>query len=88
MNTTATIPSRDASVAPHVEFFRIPRPLERDPHFGMSRAWYYKAESLGEIRMVSVRQRNALRGARLVVYDSVADYIRRCAGGGEPAHGG
>jgi hypothetical protein len=27
--------------------------------------------------MVAVRQRGALRGVRLVVYDSVADYIRR-----------
>jgi hypothetical protein len=27
--------------------------------------------------MISVRQRNALRGIRLVVYDSVADYVRR-----------
>ncbi len=27
--------------------------------------------------MIAVRQRNALRGVRLVVYDSVAGYIRR-----------
>jgi hypothetical protein len=29
--------------------------------------------------MVAVRQRGALRGVRLVAYDSVADYIRRSA---------
>jgi hypothetical protein len=45
----------------------------------MSRAWYYKAAALGEIRMVTVRQRGAMHGARLVVYDSVADYICRSA---------
>jgi hypothetical protein len=27
--------------------------------------------------MIAVRQRGALRGVRLVVYDLVADYIRR-----------
>jgi hypothetical protein len=46
---------------------------------GLSRAWYYKAAALGEIRMIAVRKRGALRGVRLVVYDSVADYIRRSA---------
>ena len=63
----------------HVEFFRLPPPGKRDSHFGLSRSWYYKASASGEIKMVSVRQRNALRGVRLVVYDSVADYIRRAA---------
>jgi len=29
--------------------------------------------------MIAIRQRNALRGVRLVVYDSVADYILRAA---------
>jgi hypothetical protein len=62
-----------------VEFFRLPGPGKRDPFFGLSRGWYYKAESLGEIKMISVRRRNALRGVRLVVYDSVADHIRRAA---------
>ena len=41
--------------------------------------WYYKAAALGEIKMIAVRQRGALRGVRLVVYDSVCDYIRRAA---------
>jgi hypothetical protein len=30
--------------------------------------------------MVAVRQRNAVRGVTLVVYDSVAAYIRRSMG--------
>jgi hypothetical protein len=63
--------------AHRVEFFRLPAPGKRDPHFGLSRGWYYKAAALGEIKMVAVRQRNALRGVRLVVYDSVVEYIRR-----------
>jgi hypothetical protein len=68
--------------APHrVEFFRLPQPGKRDPFFGLSRGWYYKAHAAGEIRMVAVRQRGALRGVRLVVYDSVCAYIRRAARG-------
>lgn len=78
MNSVASTPLPQDQAAQHrVEFFRLPQPGKRDPHFGLSRAWYYKAASLGEIRMVAVRQRGALRGVRLVVYDSVADYIRR-----------
>lgn len=77
MNSVAQIPSQDPAVPHRVEFFRLPQPGKRDPHFGLSRAWYYKAATLGEIRMIAVRQRGALRGVRLVVYDSVADYIRR-----------
>jgi hypothetical protein len=66
-----------ASAAHCVEFFRLPAPGKRDPYFGLSRAWFYKAEALGEIKMISVRQRGALRGVRLVVYDSVRAFIRR-----------
>ena len=62
-----------------VEFFRVPAPGKRDPHFGLSRGWYYKAEARGEIKMVALRQRGAVRGVRLIVYDSVSDYIRRAA---------
>lgn len=81
MNSALLIPPPVSSAAPHVEFFRLPAPGKRDPHFGLSRGWYYKAADLGEIKMVAVRQRGALRGVRLVVYDSVADYIRRSMGG-------
>jgi len=70
---------------PHVEFYRLPPPGKRDPHFGLSRSWYYKAAASGEIKMLSVRQRNALRGVRLIVYDSVADFIRRSATEETPA---
>jgi hypothetical protein len=63
--------------AHHVEFFRLPAPGKRDPYFGLSRGWYYKTAALGEIKMIAVRQRGALRGVRLVVYDSVLAYVRR-----------
>jgi len=71
--------------AHQVEFFRLPAPGKRDPHFGLSRGWYYKTAALGEIKMIAVRQRNALRGVRLVQYDSVTAYIRRAAEQGTAA---
>jgi len=77
MNQNLLSPSAIPSA--HVEFYRLPPPGKRDQHFGLSRSWYYKAAASGEIKMVSVRQRNALRGVRLIVYDSVADYIRRAS---------
>lgn len=77
MNSVAQLPPQDPAGLHRIEFFRLPQPGKRDPHFGLSRAWYYKAATLGEIRMIAVRQRGALRGVRLVVYDSVAAYIRR-----------
>jgi hypothetical protein len=73
--------SPGAAVASHVEFFRLPASGARDPFFGLSRSWYYTAAALGEIRMIAVRKRGAVRGVRLVEYDSVAAYIRRAAGG-------
>jgi len=77
MNSNPLIPSTAEASSHRVEFFRLPAPGKRDPHFGLSRGWYYKVSALGEIKMIAVRQRGALRGVRLVVYDSVADYIRR-----------
>jgi len=79
MNSSVFTPPLTNATPQRVEFFRLPAPGKRDPHFGLSRGWYYKAAALGEIKMVAVRQRGALRGVRLVVYDSVCGYIRRAA---------
>jgi hypothetical protein len=81
MNSTELNPVAAAPTPHRIEFFRLPAPGKRDPYFGLSRGWYYKTAAMGEIRMISVRQRNALRGVRLVEYDSVAAYVRRA---GEP----
>jgi hypothetical protein len=64
MNSGISIPSNHSATTQRVEFFRLPAPGKRDPFFGLSRGWYYKAAAVGEIRMV-------------VAYDSVLDYIRR-----------
>ncbi len=73
----SNIPTPTDAAAHRVEFFRLPSPGKRDPFFGLSRGWYYKAAAHGEIKMIALRQRNALRGVRLVVFDSVLDYIKR-----------
>lgn len=87
MNTGNPIPPNNDPAGHRVEFFRLPAPGKRDPHFGLSRGWYYKATAAGQIKMVAVRQRNALRGVTLVVYDSVAAYIRRSMGEASVAAG-
>lgn len=85
MNSSLLVPPVNPTSAHHVEFYRLPPPGKRDPYFGLSRSWYYKAAASGEIKLVSVRQRNALRGVRLVVYDSVAAFIRRASAEAGPA---
>lgn len=77
MNSVARMPPQNQTAPHSVEFFRLSWPGKRDPYFGLSRGWYYKAAALGEIRMVAIRNRGTVRGVRLVVYDSVLDYIRR-----------
>jgi hypothetical protein len=79
MNSVPQIPPQNPAAPHRIEFFRLPQPGKRDPYFGLSQAWYYKAATLGEIKMVAVRQRGAVRGVRLVAHDSVCAYIRRAA---------
>lgn len=89
MNAENIIPPNHEQTAHRVEFYRLPAPGKRDPFFGLSRGWYYKAAAAGEIRMVAIRNRGAVRGVRLVAYDSVLDYIRRSDGlTGQAAAGG
>ncbi|MEO6567863.1 MAG: hypothetical protein ABIO94_03800 [Opitutaceae bacterium] len=83
MNSVQIPPPPTDAAKLRVEFFRLPAPGKRDPYFGLSRGWYYKAAGSGEIKMVALRQRGALRGVRLVAYDSVCDYIRRATETGE-----
>lgn len=82
MNAGNIIPPNHEAAAHRVEFFRLSPPGKRDPFFGLSRGWYYKAAASGEIKMVAIRNRGAVRGVRLVAYDSVLDCIRRAMGEG------
>jgi len=46
--------------------FRLPRVGQRDPHFGLSRAWYYNAEADGRLALIRLRERGKKRGATLI----------------------
>ena len=46
--------------------FRLPKVGQRDPHFGLSRAWYYAAEADGRISLIRLREKGKTRGTTLV----------------------
>ena len=57
------------------EFFRLPRRGTRDA-YGFTEGWYRKRASLGDIRLVKLRERGAVRGVVLVDRASLDAYIR------------
>lgn len=57
------------------EFFRLPA-RGPDPHFGLTRSFYYTAEEKGYFKLVRLRDRGKLRGIVLVPYDAVAAFLR------------
>ena len=85
MNSGTLTPTQQDGTPRHVEYFRLPQPGKRDPYFGLSPGWYYKAAAAGEIRLIAARHAKASRGVRLVAYDSVADFIRRSVSEAMPA---
>ena len=58
------------------EFFRLPSGGGGDPHFGLSRTYYYEGEQRGYWKLVRIRERGKLRGITLVPYDAVAAFVR------------
>ena len=58
------------------EFFRLPKPGVRDPHFGLPRTTYYELEKAGGIRLVRLRKRGNIRGVTLIPFDQVLAYLR------------
>jgi hypothetical protein len=66
-----------AASAIHPETYRLPRPGERDPYWGLGRAWYYEAEKLGVIKLIRLRKRGNVRGVTLVPFHEVAALIAR-----------
>jgi hypothetical protein len=51
--------------------FRLPRKGERDPIFGLSRSWFYKAEACGRIHLTRV----SLNNRRGIVYVRTAEIL-------------
>ena len=72
-NAPVSIGSADV---PKPETFRLPRPGQRDPYFGLPRTAYYELEKAGEIRLVRLRKRGYLRGTTLIPFDQVLAFVR------------
>ena len=59
------------------ETFRLPKPGQRDPFFGLSRSFYYELEAAGKIRLIRLRKRGNTRGITLIPYEQVLEYVRQ-----------
>jgi hypothetical protein len=55
--------------------FRLPRAGERDPHFGLSRSWYYAEEADGRLSLIRLRNKGRKRGVTLVRSSDVLTLI-------------
>ena len=66
-NTTSLTPSiARPKLAELPITFRLPRSGGRDPHFGLSRSWYYNAEVDGGLTMIRLRAKGKSRGTTLI----------------------
>ena len=64
------------SASQRPEFFRLPK-SGVDPHFGLSRSFYYEGEARGYWKLVRVRERGRLRGVTLICFDEIASFLRK-----------
>lgn len=56
--------------------FRLPRAGEKDPHFGLTRSFYYQSEAEGRLRLLRLKKRGYARGVTLVPFQSVLELMR------------
>lgn len=78
--TSKTAPGTSAAnISPELQklptTFRLPRVGLRDPHFGLSRAWFYAAEADGRISLIRLREKGKKRGTTLVPTEQVLNLI-------------
>jgi hypothetical protein len=66
----------------HPEYFRLPS-RGGDPHFGLTRSYYYIGEERGYWKLVRIRERGKCRGLTLVNYNAVAAFVRKQVEGGD-----
>lgn len=59
------------------EFYAMPGPGQTCPYSGLRRGFLYCLWRDGEIETVSCRRKNHTRGRRLVVAESLRNYLRR-----------
>jgi hypothetical protein len=69
-------PATDAIPPIRPETFRLPKPGERDPYFGLPRTAYYELEQDGRLQLVRLRKRGHQRGITLIPFDDVLAVIR------------
>lgn len=87
MNATLTSPPAAAlSVATKPEWLRLPAPGARCRFTGLSRSTLNELTIAGPandgvppVKSVVLRKRNALRGIRLISYDSLMQYLAELA---------
>ena len=58
------------------EWIRIPDAIRT---FGISRSSLYELIAAGEIKSTALRKRGAVRGIRIISFDSLAEYCERAA---------
>jgi hypothetical protein len=58
------------------EFFRLPS-RGVDPHFGLSRAFYYNLDATGQVLLVRIRNRGSQRGITLVNYEAMSRFLTK-----------
>jgi hypothetical protein len=60
------------------EFFRLPiRGV--DPHFGLSRSYYYDLDKAGQVLLVRLRKRGSQKGVVLVNYEAMSAFLAKAA---------
>jgi len=76
VNTPLQIDASTEATPIRPETFRLPRPGQRDPFFGLPRTTYYELENAGRIRLIRLRKRGNIRGITLIPFDQVRAYLR------------
>jgi hypothetical protein len=74
--TITVAPSEAVPNASRPETFRLPK-SGGDPHFGITRSFYYRGEELGYWHLIRIRERGKQRGLTLVPYDQIAAFVRK-----------
>jgi hypothetical protein len=73
---TNNIASRFEATISRPETFRLPKPGQRDPYFGLPRTTYYELEKAGTICLIRLRKRGYTRGTTLIPFDQVLAHLR------------
>lgn len=65
--------------------FRLPQSGKRDPHFGLTRSFYYAAESEGQLKLIRIKKRGNQRGVTLIPYAAMLELLSETSLSSAPA---